>query len=74
MNVLNCFLLMIAGTVLCSCSQPADGYRVERRGNKVIVQMDEYEPAFRNTMKGWREFFAPGTDVRRACYPYPYGI
>ncbi len=73
MDVLNCFLLMIAGTVLCSCSQPADGYRVERRGNKVIVQMDEYEPAFRNTMKGWREFFAPGTDVRRACYPYPYG-
>lgn len=73
MNVLNCFLLMIAGTVLCSCSQPADGYRVEHRGNKVIVQMDEYEPAFRNTMKGWREFFAPGTDVRRACYPYPYG-
>ena len=73
MNVLKCFLLMIAGTVLCSCSQPADGYRVERRGNKVIVHMNEYEPAFRNTMKGWREFFAPGTDVRRACYPYPYG-
>ena len=35
--------------------------------------MAEYEPALRNPMKGFREFFMIGTDRRRAEYPYPYG-
>jgi len=35
--------------------------------------MTEYEPAFRNPMKGWREFFAPGDDRKRPEYPYPFG-
>ena len=33
----------------------------------------EYYNAFRNPMKGWREFFGPGIDRMRAEYPYPYG-
>ncbi len=33
----------------------------------------EYYNAFRNPMKGWREFFGPGVDKKRAEYPYPYG-
>ena len=39
----------------------------------VTVSYDEYEPAFRNPMKGLREFFAPGIDPVRDEYPYPYG-
>lgn len=37
------------------------------------VTLSEYEPAFRNPMKGLREFFDPGQDLRREDYPYPYG-
>lgn len=37
------------------------------------VSYDEYEPAFRNPMKGFREFFSPGIDRVREEYPYPYG-
>ena len=33
----------------------------------------EYYNAFRNPLKGWREFFGPGIDRMRAEYPYPYG-
>lgn len=40
---------------------------------KVQVQLQEYQPAFRNPMKGFREFFQPGVDRKRAGYPYPYG-
>ena len=40
---------------------------------RVRVTMAEYEPALRNPMKGFREFFMIGTDRRRAEYPYPYG-
>jgi hypothetical protein len=39
----------------------------------VQVQLSEYQPAFRNPMKGFREFFQPGVDKKRASYPYPYG-
>ncbi len=39
----------------------------------VQVQLNEYKPAFRNPMKGFREFFQPGVDKKRASYPYPYG-
>lgn len=57
-----------------SCGNRAgESYEARLRGNVVLVQMEEYHPAFRNTMKGWREFFAPGIDPKRDIYPYPYG-
>ena len=46
---------------------------VEVRDGRVHVNPHEYTQAFRNPMKGWREFFGPGVDPRRAEYPYPYG-
>lgn len=39
----------------------------------VTVTPYEYYNAFRNPMKGWREFFGPGYDSKRSQYPYPYG-
>lgn len=39
----------------------------------VTVSYEEYEPAFRNPMKGFREFHASGYDKKRDIYPYPYG-
>ena len=39
----------------------------------VTVSYQEYPNAFRNPMKGFREFFAPGIDRVREEYPYPYG-
>lgn len=39
----------------------------------VTVKPYEYYNAFRNPMKGWREFFGPGYDAVRREYPYPYG-
>ena len=42
-------------------------------GERITVQYAEYEPAFRNPMKGLREYFGPGMDKVRADYPYPYG-
>lgn len=46
---------------------------VEVRDGRVHVNPHEYAPAFRNPMKGLREFFGPGVDPRREEYPYPYG-
>lgn len=42
-------------------------------GNTVTVNPYEYYNAIRNPMKGWREFFGPGVDRKRAEYPYPFG-
>ncbi|MBR5033848.1 MAG: DUF4832 domain-containing protein [Bacteroidales bacterium] len=39
----------------------------------VTVKPFEYYNAFRNPMKGWREFFGPGVDPKRSEYPYPFG-
>ena len=39
----------------------------------VTVVPTEYYQAFRNPMKGLREFFGPGYDKKREEYPYPYG-
>ena len=39
----------------------------------VTVKPFEYYNAFRNPMKGWREFFGPGVDPKRSIYPYPFG-
>jgi len=46
------------------------GQANERR---VTITLEEYGHAFRNPMKGFREFFSPGIDQKRATYPYPYG-
>lgn len=43
------------------------------KNGKVHVQLSGYQPAFRNPMKGFREFFQPGVDKIRDEYPYPYG-
>jgi hypothetical protein len=40
---------------------------------KVTVSYPEYTAAFRNPMKGLREFFLPGIDKKRITYPYPFG-
>lgn len=47
-------------------------YTAITKGKTVEVYMVEYEPAFRNPMKGWREFYDPGAK-KRDIYPYPYG-
>ncbi|MCI2081938.1 MAG: DUF4832 domain-containing protein [Bacteroidales bacterium] len=39
----------------------------------VTVTPFEYGGAFRNPMKGWREYFGPGYDTKRSSYPYPFG-
>ena len=39
----------------------------------VTIKPFEYYKAFRNPMKGWREFFGPGVDAKRKEYPYPFG-
>lgn len=41
--------------------------------HQVIIRLIEYHPAFRNPMKGLREFFLPKVDKIRDEYPYPYG-
>ncbi|MFZ4413836.1 MAG: DUF4832 domain-containing protein [Bacteroidales bacterium] len=41
--------------------------------NRVVVIPIEYYTAFRNPMKGFREYFGPGYDTKRSEYPYPYG-
>ena len=42
-------------------------------GGTVTIKPLEYYNAFRNPMKGWREFFGPGVDPKRSEYPYPFG-
>ncbi len=46
---------------------------VKVSGGIVTVTPIEYYKAFRNPLKGMREFFGPGYDARRAEYPYPFG-
>ena len=60
-NIRNILLLMLFGTI-SACSE-----------KNVTVSYQEYPNAFRNPMKGFREFFAPGIDRIREEYPYPYG-
>lgn len=55
-------LAVVSAAVAISCSN-----------GMATVSYDEYEPAFRNPMKGFREFFSPGVDRIRDGYPYPYG-
>jgi hypothetical protein len=44
-------------------------YQINVSRKHVIVSLDEYGKAFRNPMKGLREFF----NKKRDEYPYPYG-
>ena len=60
-SIKNILLLMLFGT-MSACSEQT-----------VTVSYQEYPNAFRNPMKGFREFFAPGIDRVREEYPYPYG-
>ena len=73
-----CLLLAVLGT---NCSKD-NGERFPNTGNTgsttvengiVKVVPYEYYQAFRNPMKGFREFFGPGIDKKRSEYPYPYG-
>lgn len=45
----------------------------EVKGDVVYVTPFEYVKAFRNPMKGLREYFGPGYDTKRSGYPLPYG-
>lgn len=60
-------------SVLLSCKSGKTTEKVQISDGNVTIRMDEYTHAFRNPMKGFREFFAPGLDNVREEYPYPYG-
>nr|WP_121269635.1 DUF4832 domain-containing protein [Pedobacter schmidteae] len=47
------------------------GVRAQER--RVKIYPETYEQAIRNPLMGFREFFSPGVDKKRAQYPYPYG-
>lgn len=73
-----CLLLAVLGT---SCAKD-DGEHFPNTGNTGTTTVEngvvkvvpyEYYQAFRNPMKGFREFFGPGIDKKRDEYPYPYG-
>ena len=57
----------------CGDGQRPATYSAKSDGQNVHVTMAEYEPALRNPLKGFREYFMIGTDTRRPEYPYPYG-
>lgn len=58
-------LLLLLLTQLTACRQSETV--------QVTVSLKPYSPAFRNPMKGLREFFQPAVDRKREEYPYPYG-
>ena len=65
--------MLLASVSCCQSEQTMpEAYTAVKDGNKVEVSMVEYEPAFRNTMKGWREFYDPSAK-KRDMYPYPWG-
>ena len=64
----------------CGCSKSSEEDVLVTTTKDVVVENGtvtvnpyEYYQAFRNPMKGWREYFGPGYDMKRAEYPYPYG-
>jgi hypothetical protein len=67
------FLLLIA----TACQQKDNPIPIVTDTNVkdgiVTVTPFEYGKAFRNPMKGWREYFGPGYDTKRSSYPYPFG-
>ena len=78
MKKINIFFFLL-GLTLYSCeTQENDVSKFESNtvtvaNNTVTVLPYEYYRPIRNPMMGLREFFAPGRDVKRAEYPYPYG-
>lgn len=81
MKQLKHFAIILACAFLYSCEDGSDngsGKPISLdnavvEGGIVTVKPFEYYNAFRNPMKGWREFFGPGVDAKRSEYPYPYG-
>ena len=77
----NIFVIIISLLISYSCSKEDHGVlppiedevTIEVNNGKVKVNPKEYNFAFRNPMKGLREFFGPGYDKVRTEYPYPYG-
>ena len=53
----------------CGTSHSAAHYTAISDGETVRVTMAEYDSAFRNPLKGFREYFMIGTDARRPEYP-----
>lgn len=80
---MNCFLrIIIVGVLstffLAGCTERGEEpipvvLDTEVKGDVVYVTPFEYVKAFRNPMKGLREFFGPGYDTKRSGYPLPYG-
>jgi hypothetical protein len=66
LTVLPALLWFSIGLSLPACGQMLSN-------GSVRITFTEYQGAFRNPMKGLREFFSPGIDHKREGYPYPYG-
>ncbi|WP_290790036.1 DUF4832 domain-containing protein [Flavihumibacter sp. UBA7668] len=68
-----CLLLAVVFSLSSCKTVDTSGKDVLVEKGLVTVQLQEYPAAFRNPMKGFREFFQPGVDKIREEYPYPYG-
>lgn len=58
----NPFILWILLLAFLSESGLTGQYSVSVSKEGVSVSLEEYKSAFRNPMKGFREFFSPGVD------------
>jgi hypothetical protein len=68
-----CGIVISFVVALSAQAQTGNRYEAILNKGKVTAQLPEYPGAFRNPMKGFREFFYPGVDKIRKTYPYPYG-
>lgn len=77
MSLKNNLSCVFSAVVFLACSREATvfptEYSAKEEKGRVKVEMAEYERAFRNPMKGWREYFGPGVDRKRDEYPFPFG-
>ncbi len=71
---LACLSAVLPLQIIISCGENSENkaYSADVDGETVIVSMVEYDRAFRNPLKGFREFFGESDPVRSE-YPYPYG-
>lgn len=79
-NINRIILLMsLAAGLFFGCGKHEEEENIKPSSNTVLedgivhVFPYEYYKAFRNPMKGWREYFGPGYDKKRLNYPFPYG-
>ncbi len=81
-NVVSKLIAIIIGLMLVlginSCSKIDDDpvpiiSDTQVKDGIVYVTPFEYTKAYRNPMKGLREYFGPGYDSKRSEYPLPYG-